>query len=154
MSVKPLRFSELATAATALLGVAGLTVVAAAQTPPTAPAIARTVVAGTKLPSLGDTPLYFRVVSVSIPPGQNISLPASNGILYQLSGSTEVSAGEAKTITGGGGVLIASGTIASLTAGNGEQSALLYFLLAPKEALDLNVQIGRPLRATRARNRP
>jgi len=122
--------------ATALLGVAGLTVVAAAQTPPAAPAIARTVVAGTKLPSLGDTPLYFRVVSVSIPPGQNISLPASNGILYQLSGSTEVSAGEAKTITGGGGVLIASGTIASLTAGNGEQSALLYFLLAPKEALD------------------
>jgi quercetin dioxygenase-like cupin family protein len=122
--------------ATALLGVAGLAVVAAAQTPPAAPAIARTVVAGTKLPSLGDTPLYFRVVSVSIPPGQNISLPASNGILYQLSGSTEVSAGEAKTITGGGGVLIASGTIASLTAGNGEQSALLYFLLAPKEALD------------------
>ena len=42
--------------ATALLGVAGLTVVAAAQTPPAAPAIARTVVAGTKLPSLGDTP--------------------------------------------------------------------------------------------------
>jgi quercetin dioxygenase-like cupin family protein len=139
MSVKPLRFSELAmrfATATALLGVAGLTVVAAAQTPPAAPAIARTVVAGTKLPSLGDTPLYFRVVSVSIPPGQNISLPASNGILYQLFGSTEVSAGEAKTITGGGGVLIASGTIASLTAGNGEQSALLYFLLAPKEALD------------------
>jgi quercetin dioxygenase-like cupin family protein len=139
MSVKPLRFSELAmrfATATALLGVAGLTVVAVAQTPPAAPAIARTVVAGTKLPSLGDTPLYFRVVSVSIPPGQNISLPASNGILYQLSGSTEVSAGEAKTITGGGGVLIASGTIASLTAGNGEQSALLYFLLAPKEALD------------------
>ena len=140
MSVKPLRFSELATAATALLGVAGPAVTAPAQTPPAAPAITRTVVAGTKLPSLGDTPLYFRVVSVSIPSGQNISLPASNGILYQLlyqlSGSTEVSAGEAKTITGGGGVLIASGTIASLTAGNGEQSALLYFLLAPKEALD------------------
>ena len=111
--------------ATALLGAAGLIVAAAAQTPPAAPAIARTVVAGTKLPSLGDAPLYFRVVSVSIPPGQNISLPASNGILYQLSGSTEVSAGEAKTITGGGGVLIAGGTTAALTAGNGEQSTLL-----------------------------
>jgi quercetin dioxygenase-like cupin family protein len=94
------------------------------------------VVAGTKLPSLGDTPLYFRVVSVSISPGQKISLSAPNGILYQLSGSTDVSAGEAKTITGGGGALIAGGTTASLTAGNGEQSALLYFLLAPKEALD------------------
>ena len=96
----------------------------------------RTVVAGTKLPSLGDTPLYFRVVSVSISPGQKISLSPPNGILYQLSGSTEVSAGEAKTITGGGGVLIAGGTTAALTAGSGEQSTLLYFLLAPKEALD------------------
>src|ERR1700682_1493336 len=96
-------------AAPALLGVAGLTVVAAAQTPPAAPAIARTVVAGTKLPSLGDTPLYFRVVSVSISPAKKTSLPASNGILYQLSGSTEVSAGEAKTITGGEAKTITGG---------------------------------------------
>src|ERR1700738_3795472 len=122
--------------ATALLGAAGLIVAAAAQTPPAAPAIARTVVAGTKLPSLGNTPLYFRAVSVLIPAGQKISLSAPNGILYQLSGSTEVSAGEAKTITGGGGVLIADRTTAALTAANGEQSTLLYFLLAPKEALD------------------
>jgi quercetin dioxygenase-like cupin family protein len=125
--------------ATALLGVAGLTVAAAAQTPPAAPAIARTVVAGIKLPSLGNTPLYFKAVSVSIPAGQKISLSAPNGILYQLSGSTEVSAGEAKTITSGGGVLIAGGTTAALTAGNGEQSILLFFLLAPKEALDQSV---------------
>jgi hypothetical protein len=67
--------------ATALAGVTALTV-AAAQTPPPAPAIARTVVAGTKLPSLGNAPLYFRAVSVSIPPGQKISLSAPNSILY------------------------------------------------------------------------
>ena len=118
-----------------LLGV-GLTVTAAAQTPPAAPAITRTVVAGTKLPSLGNTSLYFRAASVSIPAGQKISLAAPSGILYQLSGSTEVSAGETKTITGGEGVLIAGGTTAALSAGNGEQSTLLYFLLAPKEPLD------------------
>jgi quercetin dioxygenase-like cupin family protein len=121
--------------ATALAGVTALTV-AAAQTPPPAPAIARTVVAGTKLPSLGNAPLYFRAVSVSIPPGQKISLSAPNSILYQLSGSTEIAAGKAKTITRGEGVLIAGGTTASLTSGDGEQSTLLYFLLAPKEALD------------------
>ena len=93
--------------------------------------------AGTKLASLDNTPLYFRAVSVSIPSGQKISFSARpNAILYQLSGLTEVSAGEPKTITGGGGVLIAGGTTAALTAGNGEQSTLLYFLLAPKEALD------------------
>jgi quercetin dioxygenase-like cupin family protein len=119
-----------------LLGVAGLTVTASAQTPPAA-AITRTVVAGTKLASLGDTPLYFRAVSVSIPPGQKISFSARpNGILYQLSGSTEVSAGEPKTITGGAGVLTGGATTASLTAGSGEQSTLLYFLLVPQEALD------------------
>jgi len=122
---------------TALLGAAGLTVAAAAQTAPTAPAIARTVVAGTKLPSLGDAPLYFRAVSLSIPPGQKVSLSGRpNGILYQLSGSTEISAGQPKTITGGAGVLIASGTTPSLTAGNGEPSTLLYFLVAPEEAVD------------------
>jgi hypothetical protein len=44
-------------------------------------------------------------VSVSIPPGQKISFSARlNGIPYQLSGFTEVFAGEPKTITGGGGV--------------------------------------------------
>src|SRR5271169_4861871 len=102
MSVKPLRSSEVAmrsAIATALLGVAGLTVAAAAQTPPAAPAIARTVVAGTKLPSLGNTPLYFRAMSVSILPGQKISLSAPNSILYQLSGSTEIADGQPKTIT-------------------------------------------------------
>ena len=93
--------------------------------------------AGTKPASLDNTPLYFRAVSVSIPSGQKISFSARpNAILYQLSGLTEVSAGEPKTITGGGGVLIAGGTTAALTAGNGEQSSLLYFLLVPKEALD------------------
>jgi quercetin dioxygenase-like cupin family protein len=122
--------------ATALAGVTALTLAAAAQTPPAAPAIARTVVAGTKLPSLGNTPLYFKVVSVSIPPGQKISLSAPKSILYQLSGSTEIADGTAKTITRGGGVLIDGGTTVSLTAGNGEPSTLLYFLLAPKDVLD------------------
>ena len=123
--------------AAALVGVMALTFAAAAQTPPAAPAIARTVVAGTKLPSLGNAPLYFRAVRVSIPPGQKVSLSAPNSILYQLSGSTEVANGTAKTITGGGGVLIGGGTSTpSLTAGNGEPSTLLYFLLVPKEALD------------------
>jgi quercetin dioxygenase-like cupin family protein len=122
--------------ATALAGVTALTLGAAAQTPPAAPAIARTVVAGTKLPSLGSAPLYFKAVSVSILPGQKISVSPPNSILYQLSGSTEVADGAAKTITRGGGVLIAGGTTVSFTAGNGEPSTLLYFLLVPKDALD------------------
>jgi quercetin dioxygenase-like cupin family protein len=135
---KPLRSSEVTMrfAIATTLVVAALTVAAAAQTPPAAPAIARTVVAGTKLASLGNAPLYFRAASVSIPPGQKISVSASNSILYQLSGATEIADGEAKKITAGAGELIAGGTSASMTAGTGEPSTLLYFLLAPKDALD------------------
>ena len=118
------------------LAVTALTLAAAAQTPPAAPTIARTVVAGAKLPSLGNAPLYFKAVSVSIPPGQKISMSPPNSILYQLSGATEIADGDAKKITAGGGALIAGGTNASLTAGNGEPSTLLYFLLVPKDALD------------------
>jgi len=55
-------------------------------------------------------------------------------VLYGI--STEIADGQPKTITGGEGVLIAGGTSASLTAGNGEPSTLLYFLLVPKDALD------------------
>jgi hypothetical protein len=57
-----------------LVGVAARTVTAAAQTRLAAPAIARMAVTGTKLPSLGNAPLYFRAVGVSIPPGQKISV--------------------------------------------------------------------------------
>ncbi|MGA8758502.1 MAG: hypothetical protein WB611_19695, partial [Stellaceae bacterium] len=127
---KPLRSSEVTmrfAIATTLVGVAALTFAAAAQAPPVVPAIARTIVAGTKLPSLGNASLYFRAVSVSIPPCRKISLPASNSILYQLSGATQIADGETKTITAGAGALIAGGTSASMTAGNGEPSTLLYF---------------------------
>jgi len=96
-------------------------------------------VASAKLPSLGNAPLYFKAVSVSIPPGQKISVSAPHSILYQLSGSTEIADGEAKKITSGAGALIAGGTSTSLTAGNGEPSTLLYFLLVPKDVLDESV---------------
>jgi hypothetical protein len=42
----------------ALLGAMALTASAAAQTPQTAPAITRTMVAATKLPAVTDVPLY------------------------------------------------------------------------------------------------
>jgi hypothetical protein len=80
-----------------LLGVLGLAGPAAAQTAPVAPAITRTVVAATKLPSVNDVPLSFKAVSVTLAPGATSSVSASNGILYQLSGSTEVAIGGEKS---------------------------------------------------------
>src|SRR5271155_5682253 len=73
--------------------------------------MARTVVAGTKLLSLGDRPLFFSALSVSIPPGQKVSLSGRpNGILYPLSGSTQLprhgwrTAGQGSGRDGAGGI--------------------------------------------------
>jgi hypothetical protein len=92
-----------------------LAVSAAAQTPQTT--TARKVVAATKLPTVTNAPLYFKVQSIALAPGEKARVSGTNSILYQLSGSTDVSGvGEAKTLSAGGGLLIATGTTAELKA--------------------------------------
>src|SRR5213078_3452762 len=87
-----------------LLSAVSFTNSAAAQTTPAPSAITRTVIAATKLPTVTDVPLYFRAVGVTLPPGEKSSVSAANGILYQMSGSTEVSiGGEAKVLNAEGG---------------------------------------------------
>jgi quercetin dioxygenase-like cupin family protein len=124
-------------AALTLVGAAAFAASVAAQTTPAPPAIIRTAVAATKLPTVTDVPLYFKAVSVTLAPGGTSRASASNGILYQISGSTEVSIGvETKTLGAGEGLFIASGKVASLKAGNMEPSNFLHFLLAPATDLD------------------
>jgi quercetin dioxygenase-like cupin family protein len=111
----------------------------AAQTTPAPPAITRTVVAATKLPTVTDVPLHFKAVSITLQPDEKSGVSAANGILYQISGSTEVAlGGEAKTLNAGEGLFIASGKTAALTAGSGGPSTFLHFFLAPA------VDLGRP----------
>ncbi len=132
----------------AMLGAMALAASAAAQTPQTPPAITRTVVAATKLPAVTDVPLYFKAVSVTIPPGEKSSVSAPNGILYQISGSTEVSfGGEAKLLSAGEGLFIAGGKTAMLKASSGGPSTFLHFLLAA--AADLDRPAGTAPAATR-----
>jgi quercetin dioxygenase-like cupin family protein len=114
-----------------------LAVSAAAQTPPAAPATARKVVAATKLPTVTDVPLHFRVLSVTIPPGEKSAFSGANGALYQVSGSTEVSFGsDTKLLNAGDGLFIAGGTKADLKAGGPAPSTFLHFFLAPAAELD------------------
>ena len=116
---------------------AALAAPAAGQTPPAAPAPGRMIVASTKLPTVGDMPVHFKAVSVTIPPGASSSVSSTNGILYQLSGSTEVSiGGEVKTLSPGDGFFIASGNVAALKAGDGGPSTFLHFLLSSTADLD------------------
>jgi mannose-6-phosphate isomerase-like protein (cupin superfamily) len=84
-------------------------------------------------------PSPLKAVSITLQPDEWSSVPAANGILYQMSGSTEVALdGEAKMLNAGEGLFIAGGKTAALTAGRGEPSTFLHFFLAP--AGDL----GRP----------
>ncbi len=113
-----------------------------AQNPPAAPAVARTVVAGGKLPELGATPVYFRALDVMLPAGAASRIAVSpNGILYQLEGSTEIAAdGETKTLAPGEGFFLAGGRDAVLKAGGNAPSRTLHFLLMPAAALDKPVE--------------
>jgi quercetin dioxygenase-like cupin family protein len=128
-----------------LLGTAALAAPAAAQTTPAAPAITRTLVAAAKLPTVVATPLHFRAVTVTIQPGEATSFSGAAGILYQMSGSTEVSLdGAAKTVNAGEGLYIPLGKQVSLKPGSGEPASFLHFLLTA--ANDLN----QPLEAAPA----
>src|SRR5712664_4471814 len=119
-----------------LLGAMALPASGTAQTTPAPPAITRTVVAATKLPTVTDVPLYFKAVSITLKPDEKSGVSAANGILYQMSGSTEVALdGEAKMLNAGAALFIAGGKTAALTAGSGEPSTFLHFFLAP--AVDL-----------------
>src|SRR5499427_5848837 len=131
------------TLAVALLCTPALSAPALAQTTAAPPAITRTVVAATKLPSVVTVPLHFRAVSVTIRPGEATSFSGANGILYEMKGSTEVSIdGGVKTIGGGEGLFIATGKQVSLKAGSGEPSTLLHFLLVPTADLNQSTEVA------------
>jgi len=128
---------QLRTIGIVLLGATAFAVAASAQNAPAPAAITRTLVAATKLPTVTDAPLYFKAVSVTLPAGATSNVSAGNSILYQLSGSTEVSlAGEAKTLGAGDGLFIAGGKTAVLKAGSAAPSTLLHFLLVPAADLE------------------
>jgi len=93
-----------------LLGVMALPASAAAQTTPAPSAITRIAIAATKLSTVTDSPFYFKAVSVTLPSGEKSSVSAVNGIVYQISGSTEVTFdGETKMLNAGEGLFMPAG---------------------------------------------
>jgi quercetin dioxygenase-like cupin family protein len=126
-----------------LLGAIALPAPGAAQTTPAPSAITRTVVAATKLSTVTDVPLYFKAVSVTLPSGEKSSVSAANGIVYQISGSTEISLdGETKMLNAGEGLFVAGGKTSVLKAGTGAPSTFLHFFLV--SAADLGRSAETP----------
>jgi quercetin dioxygenase-like cupin family protein len=122
---------------TPILLIAASTLAASAQSTQAPSTVTRTVVAATKLPSVVKTPIYFKALLVSVPQRQTSAVSATNGILYQIAGSTEISVGgELKELHAGEGLFVAASKEASLMAGSDEPSTFLYFLLAPAQDRD------------------
>ena len=120
-----------------LLGALAFATSVAAQSAPPPSGVTRTVVAATKLLTVTEVPLYFRAVSVSLPPGGKTTLSASRGILYQVSGSTEITFDkQSRTLTSGEGSFIAAGRSTTLMATGEASSAFLHFFLGPAADLD------------------
>ena len=123
-----------------LLGAMALPASGIAQTTPAPPTITRTVVAASRLPTVTDVPLHFKAVSITLQPDEKSDVSAANGILYQMSGSTEVALdSETKMLNASEGLFIAGGKTAALTAGSGGPSTFLHFFLVPA------VDLGRPV---------
>jgi quercetin dioxygenase-like cupin family protein len=122
-----------------LLGLLALAGPAAAQTPP--PATVRAVVAVAKLPTVTAAPLHFKLVTVTLAPGASTQVSGPDGVLYQVSGSTEVSlGGEVKMIEAGAGLFIPGGKTAALKAGSEDLSIFLHFFLATAADLDRSAE--------------
>jgi mannose-6-phosphate isomerase-like protein (cupin superfamily) len=135
-----MRFTTTGILFTAMLAAA---VSAAAQTPSPPTTTVRKVVAATKLPTVTNVPLYFKVQSITLSPNEKSSVSGTNSILYQLSGSTDVSGvGETKTLSAGDGLLIAAGMAVELKPASGAPSTLLQFLLSPASDLDRPTATG------------
>lgn len=115
-----------------------------ASQPTPSPTTSRKVVAATKLPTVTNVPLYFKVQSIAFSPGEKSSVSGSNSVLYQLSGSTDVSGVDnTKTLSAGDGLLIAAGTTAELKGASGAPSVVLEFLLSAAPELDRPTATGQ-----------
>src|SRR2546430_10940037 len=127
-----------------LLGAMALPASGTAQTTPAPSAITRIVIAATKLPTVSDVPLHFKAMSITLQPDERSGVSAANGILYQMSGSTEVALdGQAKMLNAGEGLFIAGGKTAALTAGRGGAATFLHLFLAPPLGLCYTCASGR-----------
>ena len=120
-----------------LLGVLAFATSVAAQSTPPPSGITRTVIAATKLLTVTEVPLYFRAVRVTLPQGGKTALSASSGVIYQVSGSTEITFDkQSRTLTSGEGSFIAAGRTTTLKATGDAPSALLHFFLGPAADLE------------------
>jgi quercetin dioxygenase-like cupin family protein len=113
-----------------------LTVSAGAQTPSTGGGRpVRVVIASSRLSSVMETPLYFKLLRVAIPAGQSGGYTGAGSMLYVASGTVELTvAGDRRSLREGAAAFVPAGQSATLAAG--AAASLLQFVLTPAADLD------------------
>jgi mannose-6-phosphate isomerase-like protein (cupin superfamily) len=136
----------------AVLGAVAFVPSAFAQTTPAAQAPVRTVIAQAKLPSVVDKPMNFRVVRVELKAGQKETLSSVPSIVYQVSGSAEVSIdGQTTPVAADTALYIPAGGAASLTAKGGASTSMVFQLSAAgTKAAESGAGSAKELYSTRA----
>jgi quercetin dioxygenase-like cupin family protein len=121
-----------------LCALLALSAPADAQSPSTTSAVTRTVLAQTKLHVHGKVSLFMGAVGVVVPTGQTSNLSSlADGILYQMSGSTEIAVdGAIKNLAAREALFVPAGKRVALKAGNDIPSTLMHFLLGRAADLD------------------
>lgn len=123
-----------------LLGLTLLAVAPAAAQETSAPRAdrpIRLVLASSKIPSIDDGPLHFRLVRVTIPAGQSVAYAGPQGMVYPISGSLSISIdGDRRTLQDGEGSFLGSGRRATLAAGAAAAATFLHYLLVTRAELD------------------
>jgi quercetin dioxygenase-like cupin family protein len=90
------------------------------------------VIASGRLQNATATPLHFRLVRLTLGPGQSGDCGGPNGMLYVFSGGIEGTFdGEKRTIRDGSAVFLRAGQRPTLTPVAGPPAVLLHFLLVP-----------------------
>jgi len=120
-----------------------LAVSAVAQNPPTGGGRpVRVVIASSRLPSVVDAPLYFKLLRVSVPAGQTGGYTGGSSMLYVASGVVDLTVdGERRNVKEGAAAFVPAGRPAALAAGAGAAS-VLQFVLVPAADLDRSGHSG------------
>jgi quercetin dioxygenase-like cupin family protein len=106
-----------------------------AQTPTTT--IVRTVLAVTSLPSVVDTPLFFKLSKVELAPGQTTTYLGPVGFLYALSGTVIVQTNaEQQSLHHDDAVLLLADKTYSIRTSAAEPASFLHFMLGRSSDID------------------
>jgi quercetin dioxygenase-like cupin family protein len=118
----------------------GLALLAAGslQTRAQAPAIVRTPIAGTTLPSVADAPRSWKLLRVELRAGDAEPAPPVIGLVYVLSGTLAIQVrGQTALVHSGEGAVLKEDSGASLVPEGKEKASYLHFLLLKPEQMNL-----------------